>query len=381
MEQRTQILITGDFAPTRRVEALIKSEGSRNLYGSFSPYLEHNDLTVTNLECPLTLSSNRLKKIGPNLKADPKCVSALVEGNFNLVTLANNHIMDYGLEGLTSTIEVCKANHIDVVGAGADLKSARQPYYFKKGDLTIAIINVAENEFANASFDTGGANPIDLPNNYYDIKTAKQIADQLILIVHGGHEYYNLPSPEVVKRYRFFIEIGVNVVIAHHPHYYSGYERYNGGLIFYSLGNFVFEDMTKSKGELWHKGYAVRLTLDKLQDADFEIIPYVQSKETVGIRLLNSQERKSFDEDITSLNKIISSKTLLNNKWQERVAEKSRNYNKHLIPFENRYIKHLAYLVGFLSKRHKLKLLNYTRCESHKEMLVSALERDLKIGI
>src|SRR5690606_32783093 len=121
----TQVLITGDFAPARRLERLILSGAGRDIYGNFYPHLKDNDLTITNLECPLTNSGNKIPKVGPNLKAHPQCVSALIDGNFNLVTLANNHILDFGMGGLRSTIEVCQANNINFVGAGSDLNQAR----------------------------------------------------------------------------------------------------------------------------------------------------------------------------------------------------------------------------------------------------------------
>ena len=127
------------------------------------------------------------------------------------------------------------------VGAGDNLQQASKPLYIKIKNKTIAILNFAEQEFSVAGKNTAGANPLNIIDNYHSIQDAKQQADILLVIVHGGHEGYPLPSPRMVQTYRFFAEIGASVVVGHHTHCASGFEVYHGVPIFYSLGNFIFD--------------------------------------------------------------------------------------------------------------------------------------------
>ena len=106
-----------------------------------------------------------------------------------------------------------------------------------KGDVNIAVLNFAENEWSTASSDKPGANPINPISNFNSINITKESVDIVIVITHGGHEMYRLPSPRMKELYRFYIDAGADIVINHHTHCTSGYEKYNGKFIFYSIGN------------------------------------------------------------------------------------------------------------------------------------------------
>ena len=110
--------------------------------------------------------------------------------------------------------------------------------------MNIFIFNFCENEWSIAESDNPGANPMDIIDNANQIKYARELADYVIVIVHGGHEYYNLPSPRMQKQYRFYADQGADIVVGHHTHCISGNEVYKGVPIYYSLGNFIF---TKNK--------------------------------------------------------------------------------------------------------------------------------------
>ena len=108
MNGNISILITGDFCPHKRIEKEFLKGNYESIYNGFQKVANGCDLVITNLECPLTLSNNPIKKTGPNLKANPECIEGIKFGGFNVVTLANNHIMDYGKQGLSETISLCK---------------------------------------------------------------------------------------------------------------------------------------------------------------------------------------------------------------------------------------------------------------------------------
>ncbi len=102
------IILTGDFCPIGRIENLCITNEFEKIYGNVLPYLKDKDLSITNLECPLTDKFKPIKKTGPNLIAVPGCVDALKFGGFDIVSLANNHLLDQDKRGLRDTLETCK---------------------------------------------------------------------------------------------------------------------------------------------------------------------------------------------------------------------------------------------------------------------------------
>jgi len=178
------------------------------------------------------------------------------------VTLANNHILDYGAKGLSDTFETLKQNKIDYVGAGNNLKEAAQPLTLEKDGQRIAILNFCENEWSIAEEDKPGANPMDIIENTNQIKAAKATHDKVICIIHGGHEYYHLPSPRMQKQYRFYVDNGADAIVGHHTHCVGGYEVYNDVPIIYSLGNFLF--IKPSKKMCGTKAYFANCLLRKI---------------------------------------------------------------------------------------------------------------------
>lgn len=376
------VLFTGDFCPIGRISQQINN----NIYNDFIDILKNNDLNITNLECPLCDSNTiKLPKIGPNLRANRNSIELLRAGGFNLLTLANNHILDYGEAGLKSTIELCQQNNIEVLGAGENIQQARKIYYKVIANIKIAIINFAENEFSTTNSNNAGANPLDLINNYNDIKNAKENSDYVFVVIHGGHEGYNLPSPRMKKTYRFFVDAGASAIICHHTHCYSGYEIYKKSPIFYSLGNFIFDHKMYQNDYKWTSGYTVRFNINK-DKLNFDIHPYRQNTDkTVGVRLLNSKEKIEFEKDLIKINNIIADENLLQSSFMEFEESRMSGYLNYLEPFTyNKYYSYLFHkkiIPSILSKKKKRLLLNLIRCEAHRDMLMQILSKTLKNGI
>lgn len=166
-------------------------------------------------------------------------VDAVKYAGFDVCTLANNHILDYGTTCCLDTKRLLEEDGIKTVGIGENLSRAADILYLKKENETLAIINCCEHEFSIATEETAGANPLNPIQQYYKIQEARQSADYVLVIVHGGHEYYQLPSPRMKETYRFFIDAGADAVINHHQHCYSGYEEYKGKPIFMGWEIFV----------------------------------------------------------------------------------------------------------------------------------------------
>jgi len=375
-----KILITGDFCPIgRNIQKIENNDYS--LFGDFQSILKNADFAITNLETPLTFSENKIMKTGPNIKGNPNAAKILSTVGFNLVTMANNHILDYGKQGIEDTIMYCNQENLKYIGVGKNLEEAKKNYITTINDIKIGFLNFAENEFCSAKENDYGANPINVINNYYDIKNAKEKVDILFVIVHGGREHYQLPTPKQRERYRFYIDCGADVVVGHHTHCYSGCEIYKNKPVFYSLGNFIFDYKEKYQEGLWTQGYGVMFTVNK-KDVKFDLIPYKQGqKDNPQLKLLNEEDRKLFNEDIKLLNNIIVDDDLFKEEWSKYLTTQEKNY-KGMLLLQNPYIREvikrgLLPSNFFHSKSHQLLLLNLLRCETHHEIITDILENEL----
>lgn len=371
-----EILISGDFCPRDRVANLIEVEKYSEVFGEVKPYTQDVDLAIVNLEAPIVESptAKPIEKCGPNLRCTSKAIDALKYAGFNMVTLANNHLYDFGEEGLKDTLDACHKSNIVTVGAGMNLSEAAKTSYQNINGQTLAIVNCCEHEFSIATETSGGCNPLNPIQQFYAIQEAKQKADYVLVIIHGGHEHYQLPSPRMKETYRFFVDAGADAVINHHQHCYSGYEVYNSKPIFYGLGNFCFDRDTQ-RNSFWNEGYMVRLALDK-KECQFELIPYVQGNKSAGVCILS--DKSSFAKEIADLNAIISDDKQLKEKHLIWMAKNSKGYVTAFEPYSNRIMTWLyarGFLPSFMTKRKKYRLLNILECEAHLERTIHSLKR------
>lgn len=202
--KKMKIVIAGDFCPCDRVVDLLKRGQYEFIFGKVRPIVESSDYAIVNLECPVVSGNYEpIEKLGPNLKCEPNAVKAIKYVGFNMVTLANNHILDYGKEGLLETVATCTKEGIDTVGVGNNLNEASQFFYKEIIGKKVGIINCCEHEFSIATDSSTGANPLNPIQQFYQIKEARKKVDYLLVIVHGGHEHFQLPSPRMVEIYHF----------------------------------------------------------------------------------------------------------------------------------------------------------------------------------
>ena len=366
-----KILFAGDYCPIHRIGEMVERDDF-SFFDEIRPLTEKADLSVVNLECPLLDDDcyKRIEKIGPNLRGGIAAAKSLVYAGFDVATLANNHIKDYGEGGIYSTINALDNNDLNWVGVGSDLSKAPQPLYMTIGQKRMALLNCCEHESSVATEKTAGANPIDPVAQFSQIRSAKNNADVVIIVVHGGVEKMPYPTQRMVDTYRFFIDVGADAVINHHQHCYSGYEVYKEKPIFYGLGNFCFDHKTSARQ--WAEGYMVVLNI--VSDISFEIIPYEQCLEGNNIHLL---EKSAFDKKIDEINAVISDKSA-----REAVIDKYFSLGEkgiHLLfePYSLKFFKKLWWhklLPSFFGSTKRRALLNKIECESHRERLLHFLK-------
>jgi len=371
------IIFTGDFCPIGRIEKLCLDNEFKKIYGKTLPFLKDKDLSITNLECPLTEKLSPIKKAGPKLIADPRCVDMLKFGSFDIISLANNHILDQDEAGLRDTLQVCEESGQKTVGAGENMAAAIRPLFVRIKDKRIAILNFTEHEFSIATQNSAGAAPLNPVKNYYQILEAKRNSDIVIIIIHGGNEHYPLPSPRMVETYRFFADLDVTVIIGHHTHCSSGFEIYNSVPIFYSLGNFIF-DWKNIKSESWYEGYFIKLTIAENKVTDIALTPYFQCKNDPGLQLMDKEESTEFLGKIEGYSSIIQDSDLLEKKWRS-FCEKQKRFYLNTIHGRRSLVRRLAGKLNMLhcldSKRIHQMRLSVIRCESHREALITLLSK------
>jgi len=372
-----KILVTGDtYLGSTKLQKASEKGQVNEIFGPFLTHIRESDLAITNLESPVINEGTPINKTGPALKASLKSLGILKSAGFDLVTLANNHIRDYGHEGVFSTLQACEKLNLNYVGAGENLSNAMETFYYEKGDIKVGIINIAENEFGTTQGLYPGAHPQNIVDNYYSIKEAKEEADKVVVIVHGGHELYTFPSPRMKKNYRFFVDAGADAVVGHHTHWHSGFEVYKSAPIFYGLGNFLFENIQNVNSPRWHVGFGVSLDLEE-QNLKFQIISYKQNAGSLGIETLNAKEEKEFNDELSLINNIIQDDHLLENEFNDFCRSKRKLYNYYLEPHSSyilQKIQRLKLMPSLWSPSKLLLLKNLIMCEAHRDVLLKHLK-------
>ena len=375
------IFIAGDCCPVNRVLEKIHSGKDDEIWGEIiKSEITKSDYSIVNLECPIidTDTPGYLLPTRPSLYSDESSIVALRKLGIDCVTLANNHFLDCKEQGVASTLTILRKYNFDFVGGGMSLKEAQRTLYKVIEGKTIAFINFCEHEFSIATDCCAGSAPLDMVDNYHQIKDAKEKSDFVVVIIHGGSEHYQLPSPRMKKTYHWFVDLGADVIVNHHQHCISGVETYNGKPIFYGIGNFCF-DYPGLQKPLWKYGMAITLQLIE-NSISYKLIPFSQCAEHPGIKELSPDELADFELQIRDLSNIILNDKELSNNFENYMVSRYSEMELPLTPYSNRYLLS-AYLrnllPSFLTKKRIMPLLNHVECESHRDIFVKYLQNYL----
>lgn len=229
------------------------------------PWFSQADITMVNLESCISSRGNKLEKEF-NFRMHPKYLPVLKYGGIDIVNLANNHIVDYGLTGMKDTFYYLDSMNIKYVGAGLNLEQARKPAIFNIRGIKIGFLGYSFAFAANKN--SWGTVPIDTNIIKEDLHNLKQKVDFIVVNFHWGKERSNYASTEQQRIGRFTIDNGANVVIGHHPHVLQAVEQYKGGYIAYSLGNFIFGGNSRKQ----HHTALAKVTIHNKR-VQFEVIP------------------------------------------------------------------------------------------------------------
>jgi poly-gamma-glutamate synthesis protein (capsule biosynthesis protein) len=374
------ILVAGDLCPAGRPEQVLARNEPYAVWGELAATLNAHDLKVVDLECPLTPIDDPIAKSGPHLRSQPGCANAIRSGGFDVVSLANNHIMDHGEQGLADTLQACRGAGLRTVGAGMDLEEAQEPVIAEIRGCRLALLAFTEREFSIATESRAGACPLDLPLNFGQLQRARARADTVIVLLHGGNEHQAVPSPEMVKTCRFFVDAGADAVVCCHAHIASGSEVYRDAPIVYGLGNFLFDWPSKQpKG--WYLGNLASLRVDCGGVVALELTPYRQCVEAPVIELETGDRVASRRADSDELSRIVASPKLLETAWSAFCANRRVEYLTLLMSLtrlERGALKRGVWPVWRTRQARLYALLDVLTCEAHREAAMSILQAELE---
>lgn len=248
-ESLVHLAAVGDIMLDRALGYAIQQGDLAFPFALVAATLSEADITIGNLESALGEKGNPAIK-SYTFRAPPAAADSLAIAGFDVLSLANNHALDYGPEALLEGIDLLTGRGIAVVGAGANTDSANSPHIQEINGLSIAILGYVNVPVEGTGFDTqswtasedqaGLAWAIEEQVNA-DVTAAAAKTDLVIVILHSGFEYVSQPSQIQAEVAQSAINAGANLVIGHHSHILQGISFYNGGVIAYGLGNFAFE--------------------------------------------------------------------------------------------------------------------------------------------
>lgn len=372
-----RVLIGADLVPTESNKELFQNADIDTLVGlELKKILSEADYRIFNLEVPLTNEETPIDKCGPNLISPTATIKGIKALGVDLFTLANNHILDQGEQGLYSTIDILSKNNIAFAGAGTNLDEASKPYIVEIEGKKIGIYCCAEHEFTIATERAAGANPFDPLESLDHIKDLKSQADYVIVLYHGGKEHCRYPSPYLQKVCRKCVEKGADLVVCQHSHCIGCEEKYLNGTIVYGQGNFLFDH---SESEYWQTGLLIEIG----DNFDISYIPLVKEKNAVRL----ADEEKS--NEIMLQFKQRSSEILIDGFIEEKYSEFAKSMiNNYLFKLSGKRKSFLfrainkmsgyRYMNFYLKRRYTqsdlLAIQNYIECEAHREVLCKGIK-------
>lgn len=265
--------VFGDMMLGRSIKNRSESTDYSQVLDNVSNIWSDSDYVCGNLECALLDNPSQFTKNEKeiHINAETRTVNVLKDNGFTLVNLANNHLADFCSEGVVSTLNALKNAGLKYVGAGANLEEASKYDIQEVNGVKIATVSVSDIIPKNFSAKDDKAGILSTNNmRYYQaVREASQVADLVIVNIHWGVEYALNETEQQKQLARNLINFGADIIIGSHPHVLQPVEKYKDGIIFYSMGNFVFDQgWSRTKDSM-----IVNYFVDKDGNCSFEIVP------------------------------------------------------------------------------------------------------------
>ena len=364
--QSVKLSFFGDVSLSKGVQNTIKANGLPYIFQHLKELSQDADLRIANFECCVVEKEQDSHKAV--LTVDKKVVENLKSAShFDVVNLANNHIMDAGVDGLTTTLAHLQAQQIHYFGAGMNIAEACQPEIITVKGYKIAFIGACDISRLFAGQNFAGVAPWYKRALIAQVKSLTGECDIVIANLHADLEFTDFPQPNRVTFSRQLIEAGAHAVIQHHPHVVQGVEHYQHGVIAYSLGNCVFQVKGNEYQQKWagtDVGAVLTLTVDMQSnkpDISYQVEPFLLGEQHCPIPM-SAQEKsrwqlhfEQISHDVTNRDKVIAA-------WKARVRREAK--------------RRFGDLYWILRRGNVKKLLTEV-----KHMLCSPEERQWLIGL
>jgi poly-gamma-glutamate capsule biosynthesis protein CapA/YwtB (metallophosphatase superfamily) len=277
------LVAVGDLMLARDLVTLMDRYGTTYPFEHVAPVLSDADITVANLEGTFTDRGTAADKKYV-FRTPPRDAAGLALAGIDVVSLANNHALDYGPEGLRDTIATLDAAGIAHCGAGKDDAVARRPAFLEARGLRVAFLSYTATPGAvAAASDVAGVAWGDADTIREDVRRAAEQADVVVVLLHAGNEYADEPSDTLRLLAQAAVEAGATLVLGHHPHVLQRWESRGPSFVAYSLGNFVFdldEDDLAQLGPAPFQTVALKITVSAGGVEKVEPIPvYIDPQE------------------------------------------------------------------------------------------------------
>jgi poly-gamma-glutamate synthesis protein (capsule biosynthesis protein) len=366
-DSKIKLIFSGDFVPLIRPKHITDDH-----FSSIKSILADCDLHITNLECSLTLANKPIEKSGPNIKGQPEGIKLLQQANVDIACLANNHIFDYGEQGILDSINVCEQNGIDTIGIVNRPDNCHEYLIKEIKDKKIGFLNYCEHEFSvreKGLLGACGYDPIDI---FYNIRKLRPQVDYLIVIYHGGNEYYPLPRPGLRKDFHYMVDLGADAVIGHHTHVFSGYEMYNRKPLVYSLGNFFFP--YEGEPESWHTGILCQLEIDV--KIEIKLFPVFQCKAGYEVVRMKVDSVETILKEVERLSHILRNEDELQKQWEIYVKTAGDGLARQILSssrIEKLLLRYSFVKKHFYNNKRRIAVRNILRCSSLEQLLIANL--------
>ena len=282
------------------VKSIIKNKGVNYLFKAIKDIFRNGDIVFGNLEALISNKTNKNGFEANFFRAEPNVIEGLKNARFNVLSVANNHIMEHGERAFLATVSLLKENNISPVGV------ANKTEILEIDGFKIAIIGYS---FIDDFISNPLYNKVDSERKILgDIRSMRDSVDLVILSLHWGYEYIPFPSPEQVEIGRKLIDCGADVILGHHAHVIQGYEIYKGRPIIYGFGNFIF-DHTYIKST--RKSIIAKIKVDmNTKNINIDFIPVICDHKEYYPTIAGDKDRDKILNHISEIRNMIENKTL-----------------------------------------------------------------------